>query len=145
MQLAVVGGTPYPSHARQASTSSRADFAALAGCTNTPAALLPSHPPQAVRLLKALSSFSRSLVYADERALRVPRRSHGLDHRGARIEAPAESLLFGVRVSRAVHMHALRVSVLQLQMLRAAQGDALPQVRVLDTRVAAAACCVGAG
>lgn len=70
-------------------------------------------------------------ISADERALRVSRWSNGVDHRGASFEATAAGVLFGVRLPRTVHVHALRVSVLQLQVLRAAQGDPLPQVRVV--------------
>lgn len=65
----------------------------------------------------------------DERALRVPRRRNGAQHRGSGIEATAEIILLGVRLPWAVHVHALRVALLQLEVLRAAQRDTVPQVR----------------
>ncbi|CAM9298509.1 unnamed protein product [Ectocarpus fasciculatus] len=68
----------------------------------------------------------------DERALGVSGRGDGCEHRGAGVEAPAAGLLFRVRLPRAVHVHAVRVSVLQFQVLRAAQGDTLSQVRIVD-------------
>lgn len=91
---------------------------------------LPAPPTPTPIALVATVRFS---MLADERTVRVSGGGDGAEHRGADVEAPTAGFLLCVRLPRAVHVHALRVSVLQLEVLRAAQGDPLPKVRVVTS------------
>lgn len=87
-------------------------------------------PPPARTPARAASAFLLGFfaLAADERALRVPWGCDGVEHRGPGIEAAAEGVLFRLRIPWAVHVHPLRVPLLLLQVLRAAQRNPLPQV-----------------
>lgn len=87
--------------------------------------MTPPHPHPRPRS-RCFPVFILFALAADERALRVPWGRDGVEHRGPRVEAAAEGVLFRLRIPWVVHVHALRVPLLLLQVLRAAQGDPLP-------------------